>query len=89
MYYLYKIGRLIALSLPLKGGYFIAIVLARLYCFFSVKDKEALAINLKMVLKDKGNKKIIKHYSRSIFINFAKYLVDFLRFSKLDKERAL
>ncbi len=85
MYYLYKIGQIIALAFPLKIIYFIATFVANLYYFFSVKDRKALVENIKMVLSDKGNDKLSEYYPRRVFINFAKYLVDFFRFSKLDK----
>ncbi|MCK4462693.1 MAG: lysophospholipid acyltransferase family protein [Candidatus Omnitrophica bacterium] len=85
MYYLYKIGQFIALVCPLKIAYFIATFVASIYYFFSVKDREALIKNIKMVLKEKSDDKLFEFYAKSVFINFAKYLVDFCRFSKLDK----
>lgn len=85
MYYLYKIGQFISLSLPLKVTYTIAALLANLYFIFSIQDKEALVKNIKTVLKGKGDDKLYRFYAKNVFINFAKYLVDFFRISKLNK----
>jgi len=81
MYYLFLLGRFIALNLPRSAGYTIAKLLARLKFYFSKKDRKILSFNLSPVLKDKRKaKKIVK----KIFENFALYLVDFFRFSKID-----
>ncbi len=85
MYYLFKIGQFIALACPLKIGYAIATFIANIYWFFSVKDRKALIQNIKMVLKEKGSDKLCEFYAKRVFTNFAKYLVDFFRLSKLDK----
>lgn len=85
MYYLYKIGQFISLACPLNIAYAIATFTANIYWFFSVKDREALIKNIKMVLKEKGSDKLCESHARGVFINFAKYLVDFFRFSKVDK----
>ena len=62
MYYLYKIGRFIALIFPLKIGYAVAVFLAKLYYFFSVKDKAALIENIKTVIKNKENASTVLPY---------------------------
>lgn len=85
MYYLYKIGQFIALACPLKIAYAIATFIANIYWFFSVKDRAALIKNIKTVLKEGSSDELSEFYARGVFINFAKYLVDFFRFSKVDK----
>ncbi len=83
MYYLFLLGRLIALSLPRSVGYIIAKLLAKLKFYFSEKDRKILSFNLSPVLKDK---KKVKKTVKKIFENFALYLVDFFRFSKIDMD---
>jgi len=81
----YKIGKFLSLLLPLKVGYFIAVILSTLYYFISKEDKEIVRKNFKIVFPSK-TKKEIKKITLEVFGNFGKYLVDFFRFSKLDKE---
>lgn len=84
-YILYRIGQAIALFVPLKIGYKIAQVVADLQYLFAANDRKAIKKNLKVIFPQKSNHQIRK-IRRQIFRNFAKYLVDFFRFSKLDKE---
>lgn len=83
MYYLFLLGKFIALSLPRSIGYIIAKLLARLKFYFSRKDKKILFFNLSPILKDR---KKIEKTTKKIFENFALYLVDFFRFSKIDMD---
>lgn len=82
-YILYRIGQLIALYLPLKIAYQIALFVSDLRYLFSCKDRRIAKDNLKAIFPDKSDREIRKIRIR-IFRNFAKYLVDFFRFSKLD-----
>jgi len=86
MYYFYKIGQFIALSLPLRAGYAIASFLAVTYYYFALRDRRILAENLKIVLKKRATPVALRVYTRRAFINFAKYLVDFFRFTAINKE---
>jgi len=85
MYYLYKIGHFLSLSLPLKAGYAIATFLASVYYFFSITDKKALKDNIRIVLNT-DNDKLCDSYARKVFINFAKYLIDFFRLDNIGVE---
>jgi lauroyl/myristoyl acyltransferase len=85
LFLLYKIGIYLALNTPLKIGYAIATFISTLYRLFSVKDKQAIMDNLKIIFPDYDRKSMEKTANR-IFINFGKYLVDFFRFSIIDKE---
>ena len=80
---LYKIGQLIVLILPLKAGYRLACWVADIHYRLSKRDRQIIINNLKVVLKRDERK--INYYAREVFRNFGKYLVDFLRFSKLDR----
>jgi len=85
MFYLYKIAQFLMLNLPLKAGYAIATFIANAYFLFSKKDKKALISNIQVVLNDPSKDRLARHYARMVFVNFAKYLVDFLRFEKIDE----
>jgi KDO2-lipid IV(A) lauroyltransferase len=82
---LYKIAKKIALILPLKFAYRLAIFLADLHRLFSPADRIAVRSNLEVIFPGIDRKKL-KIYMRDIFRNFAKYLVDFFRFPIIDKD---
>ena len=87
----YKVGKLLVLILPLKAGYFIAVLICRLQFNISSKDRNAVIYNLKKVIPS-ASERSIRLLALKVFENFGKYLVDFFRFSKLDdkfiKEKA-
>lgn len=84
-YFIYKAGQLLALLLPLKAGYRLALILADMRYFFFFRDRRIVRKNLRVVL-EKVDQRRLGYETRWVFRNFAKYLVDFFRFSKLDKE---
>ncbi len=84
-YLIYKLGAFVALHLPLKISYKIAIFLSDIHYLFAVKDRADVTANLKTIFPDKSSSEI-KTIRIAMFRNFAKYLVDFFRFSLLDKE---
>lgn len=85
MHLLYKLGKCLTSLLPLRFTYKIAVFAADIYYLFRRKDKQNLTRNLEIVLGT-GDKRVIKAHIKNIFRNFAKYLTDFLRFSKIDAE---
>ncbi|MFH1769008.1 MAG: lysophospholipid acyltransferase family protein [Candidatus Omnitrophota bacterium] len=82
MYYLYLIGRFIAIILPRKTLYCLAILLSRLRFYFSKKDRRIVIANLMPMIADKT---LASSYAKKVFENFALYLADFLSFSKMDR----
>jgi KDO2-lipid IV(A) lauroyltransferase len=82
-YIIYRIGQFIALHLPLKIAYKIAIFFSDLHYIFAVGDRRIAKDNLKVIFPQKLDREI-KRMRIKMFRNFAKYLVDFFRFSKLD-----
>lgn len=84
-YILYRIGQFIALRIPLKAAYAIAVFISELHYLSSSADRNAVWENLKVIFPDKSNKEI-RGIRRRMFRNFAKYLADFFRFPKVDKE---
>ncbi|MFA5145227.1 MAG: lysophospholipid acyltransferase family protein [Candidatus Omnitrophota bacterium] len=84
-YLLYRTGQFIVLHLPLRLGYRIAEFCADLHYAFTGNDRRQTKENLKAIFPKKPDKEIRK-INRRIFRNFAKYLVDFFRFEKLNEE---
>lgn len=82
-YFLYRLGQLLALNLPLKIAYKIAVLLSDLRYLFARQDRRTVKENLKIIFPQKSEQEI-KQIRKMMFRNFAKYLVDFFRFSKLD-----
>ena len=82
-YYLYRIGQFIALIFPIRLVYVFAVFLANLYYLFAFHDRRFVKANLRIIFPNKTNRDLRK-ISRKVFCNFAKYLVDFFRFEKLN-----
>ncbi|MBU1871803.1 MAG: hypothetical protein KKH80_03285 [Candidatus Omnitrophica bacterium] len=83
-YILYKIGEFIALIFPLKMAYMVGIFFSDLHYLFAWKDHANVAANLKAIFPEKSIQEI-KAMRLRMSRNFAKYLVDFFRFSRLNK----
>jgi KDO2-lipid IV(A) lauroyltransferase len=73
------------LHIPLRTGYKLAVFFSDLHYIFADKDRRAVIGNLKAIFPEKSDKEI-KKIRIWMFRNFAKYLVDFFRFEKLDKD---
>jgi len=84
-YYLYRIGQFIALVLPLGLVYAIAVFLADLHYIFAFRDRRFVKGNLRVIFPEKSNSEL-RRISRRVFRNFAKYLADFFRFEKLNRQ---
>lgn len=84
-YVLYRIGQFIALHLPLKIVYKIAIFISDLRYMVAHQDRKTVKENLKTIFPEKSEREIRRIRIR-MFRNFAKYLVDFFRFTKIDSE---
>ena len=79
-YLLYNIGMWLALRLPLKLSYKIASIIAFLQYGLCFRDRRAVISNLRVILNTE-DKVLLVSTAKLVFINFAKYLVDFFRFS--------
>ncbi len=84
-YILYIIGKFIALRISRKVAYSLAVFISDLHYITSKADRDAVWANLKVIFPDKTNEEI-RRIRRRMFRNFAKYLVDFFRFSMVDAE---
>ncbi len=82
-YLFYRLGEAVSLSLSIKLGYKIAIFFSNLHYIFAFGDRKIVKENLKTIFPQKSAQEI-RRIRLEVFRNFAKYLVDFFRFQKLD-----
>ena len=84
-YILYRIGQFIALHLPLKVCYRIAVFCSDLHYIFADQDRKEVRENLRAIFPQKSNREI-RQIRITMARNFAKYLADFFRFEIIDSE---
>lgn len=72
------------MRLPLKVSYWLACRIADVWHGVSTKDRLAVEGNISKVLGYAVPKRDVRTMARNVFRNFAKYLVDFFRFSTVD-----
>ena len=80
----YRFGQSLALALPLRAAYSVAAFIARLQYLFSRRDRRIVFANLRAVFPSEGEADLHR-MAKEVFVNFAKYLVDFFRFERLDR----
>lgn len=89
-YLLFKLIHRLVLVLPRKWSYWIGCRSADLNYLFKKKLRFAVKSNLRQILQakypDKVPSSIISANAKAVFRNFAKYLVDFFSFAKLNEE---
>ena len=85
-YILYRIGQALALNLPLKLSYRVAVALADIHYCLGFRERISVTENLKTILAGPFQDDGLRQTAKDVFRNFAKYLVDFFRFSKMDAE---
>lgn len=83
-YLLYRLGKFISLILPPAISYRIADICGSLYYLLARKDRKIVNNNLKVVLSQGNNGRQLHQVSRMVFVNFARYLLEFFRTSKID-----
>lgn len=81
--FLYKIGQFVALRLPLKLSYLLAVLFSDIRYPLARVDRINVTANLKTIFPDKNEKEIAR-IRIELFRNFAKYLVDFFSFQRVD-----
>ncbi len=84
LYQMYRLSRWVAMRLLRRVSYRIGLIFSDLHYLFSHEDRRCVAKNLACILGE--NHPDIPGYSRQVFGNFAKYLVDFFRFEKFDEQ---
>ncbi len=82
-YILYRIGLILALSFPLKFCYRMAVILADIHYLLGRRERIAVTENLKTILDKSVEDDELKRMAKDVFRNFAKYLVDFFKFSSM------
>jgi len=83
-YIIYKIGKFLAMHLPLKIAYTIAVSLSDFHFLTSKTDRKAVINNFNAIFP---NRKDNVRLARDVFRNFSKYLVDFFRIEKFDRSK--
>jgi len=86
LYILYRLGVFLAMSLPLRFSYGTAAALADIVYVILKKDRNIVIGNMNIVMGLSANNATSPKAARYVFRNFAKYLVDFFRFAKIDNE---
>ena len=81
----YKIGEFVTQSVPWKIAYKIGIFFAKLHFSLSKKDREVVMNNLRVILP-KEDEVVIRKKAKEVFVNFGLYLVEFFRFSMIDRK---
>ncbi|MDD5692536.1 MAG: lysophospholipid acyltransferase family protein [Candidatus Omnitrophica bacterium] len=84
-YYIYRFGQFISLILPLRLVYAVAVFLADLHYIFAPRDRGFVKNNLAVIFPERSRGEL-RRISIMVFRNFAKYLVDFFRFEKLNRK---
>jgi len=85
-YLAYLIGHFLAMALPLEASYAVAAAIADILYLLSGRDRGAVIKNLKIVSGGRLSDRELTRIAQGVFRNFAKYLVDFFRFSVIDEE---
>lgn len=82
-YILYRIGQALALNFPLKVSYRVAVTMADIHYLLGFRERISVTENLKTILAKPSQDDELRQAAKDVFRNFAKYLVDFFRFSKM------
>jgi KDO2-lipid IV(A) lauroyltransferase len=83
MYYLFLLGKVLSLIFPREVCYQVARIIALIHFYSSKGDRETVIYNLSPLISDR---RALRKTAKEVFINFAYYLVDFFRYSKLNKK---
>jgi KDO2-lipid IV(A) lauroyltransferase len=87
-YYWLKFAELLARLLPRRMSYGIARRFADLYVLFDKRGRDCVIANLCQIQAGSGvalSPRALRSLARENFLNFAKYLVDFFKFLRLDR----
>ena len=83
LYVLYRLGEFIALCVPVKASYALAVLISDIKLIFSPSELREMVENLRLI-QPGVDEKTLRRCARQICANFSKYLVDFFRFRKVD-----
>ena len=82
-YLCYIIAQFLAIYLSRKRAYCVARIVSKLYYYFSWQSRRAVRDNLSHVVKGKLIKGEFRKLIWQTYLNFGKYLADFLFFPKI------
>jgi len=88
-YYWLKSAEVLSRLFPRRMSYGIARRLADIYVLLDKRGRESVVANLKQIQVGSGvalSPRALHSLARENFLNFAKYLVDFFKFLRLDRE---
>ena len=83
--FLYRLSQWISLWFPIRASYFIADLVGDGHFFFSHKDRISVIRNLEVIYGETERGRL-RQKARKVFHNFGRYLVEFLRFPRLDRD---
>jgi Kdo2-lipid IVA lauroyltransferase/acyltransferase len=89
-YFRLKAAELLARVLPRRMSYGIARRVADFYIVFDKRGRECVISNLKQIHASSGvalSPRALHSLARENFLNFAKFMVDFFKFLRLDRQR--
>ena len=86
LYILYRIGYFLVNSRPLNFSYGLASFLSGTCYLACRRDRESVIKNLETIRGGRTDRRLLEKMAREVYKNFAKYLVDFFRFSRIDNE---
>ena len=89
-YYWLKLAELLSRLFPRRMSYGIARRLADVYLAFDKRGRDSVMANLRQIQVSGGvalSPRALHSLARENFLNFAKYLVDFFKFLRLDRKR--
>lgn len=85
MYALYRAGHFIVMTFPRRFSYGLARAVAGLCYRICVNDRRNVIENIRNITGGHEDERQLHVMAKEMYRNFAKYLVDFFGFSKLDK----
>ncbi|MBU4310477.1 lysophospholipid acyltransferase family protein [bacterium] len=85
-YFLYRFVRFMSFTLPLGIGYLLATVTGIIAYSLSGKNRRAVISNLTQVLGKEASRRRICFVAGNTFCNYSKYIVDYFRFSRINKD---
>src|SRR6266404_153397 len=89
-YYWLKFAEVLSRLLPRRLSYGVARRVADFYVLFDKRGRECVISNLKQIQASSGvalSPRALHSLARENFLNFAKYLVDFFKFLRIDRRR--
>jgi KDO2-lipid IV(A) lauroyltransferase len=82
-YLLYRLGQFLAFCLPRRLAYALAGAVSFVHSALSLRDTREACENLRTIFPQKSRRELLKIRFKLSY-NFAKYLVDFFRYAKID-----